>query len=207
MDETSKLLIVKDPSYLDYETSRPNHTMSVSILATDSGAKPLNASRDFILHITDVNEPPFFDAINVTVREDIARGRCVAQINVKDPDTNQAVTLSLLSHTDRFDITNTCTNMSTNENEAGGWYLTSKASLSYDDTLPDHVYDVLIQAIDNGVPVSSFKESSFVYVERVNPCDAHYDCNVNAACMRENGTNYKCLCNPGFTGDGACQLH
>lgn len=195
-------MVVKDPSYLDYEALQPNKTVTVSVLATDSGAKPLSASRDFILRVIDVNEPPFFDAINVTVREDIARGRCVAQINAKDPDLNQRVKLSLLSHEDKFDITNTCVNVSSNGMETGGWYLSSRNSLSYDDSLPDHVYDVLIEAKDNGQPTGTFNESAFVYVERVNPCDTHHDCNGNASCVRVNGTSYKCICKPGYSGDG-----
>lgn len=202
MNQDSKLLVVKDPSYLDYEALLPKGTVPVSILATDSGATPLNASRDFILRVIDVNEPPFFDAINVSVREDIARGRCIAQIDAKDPDQNQTVKLSLLSHQHKFDITNTCINMSTSGSERGGWYLSSRGSLSYDESLPDHVYDVLIEAKDNAQPAGTFNESAFVYVERVNPCDTRHDCNGNATCVRINGTSYKCICDPGFTGDG-----
>jgi hypothetical protein len=196
--------VVKNPYYLDYEAFQPKGTITVGILATDNAAKPLSVSRDFILRVIDINEAPYFDGlVNVTVKEDITRGRCIARIKAKDPDLRQtAVSLSLLSHKDKFDITNKCFNVSTNESSAGGSYLTTKGPLSYDNSLPGHFYDILLQAKDDGHPPLSFNESAFVYVQRVDPCNAHYDCNGNASCVRVNGTSYDCRCNPGFTGDG-----
>ncbi|XP_048583508.1 protocadherin Fat 4 isoform X2 [Nematostella vectensis] len=197
-------LIVKDPSYLDHEALPPPATLHISIRATDNGDTPLDVTNDVTINVTDVNEAPYDIRLvpsHVTVKEDIRTGQCIAQVTSTNPEVEQTVSYSLLSYQTEFRINAVCLNSSLSSGNAA--YLTVNGPLSYDkmESL-NYTYDIMVEAMDNGIPPLAWNDSVFVRVERVDPCVNETVCDGNATCARVKGTSLTCTCNPGYLGNG-----
>ncbi|KAJ7380336.1 hypothetical protein OS493_011059 [Desmophyllum pertusum] len=207
---SSNYLIVKDPSFLNYEVLYPFTELTVTIRATDQPANgtgpPLDVISDFKINVTDVNEAP--DDIrlipeNVTVPENVSIGYCLAQVTSRNPEQWQTVAYTALNYRDLFSIEDKCkdNSSSVSQGDSNLPYLTVKSHLSYDDYII-RGYQILIKAEDNGIPPRAFNGTVKVHVTKVDPCPWS-TCHVDATCSRVNWQNYTCACNDGFSGDGA----
>ena len=205
--------------------------LTVSIQATDVPVEqtgpPLYVISDVNISVVDVNEPPTDIRLipdNISIPENVSIGYCIAQITSSNPERSQKINYTLLHHQDTFAIKDTCDDNSSVVNDAKGDlpYLTVKSHLSYNHY---RIYEILIEAEDNGIPPLSFNGTVDVNVTKIDPCWSspcqenfeckrvdwqNYTCPMinfcksnpcqnNATClMRLNG--YQCSCVPGFTG-------
>ena len=179
----------------------------VSIQATDAPVEqtgpPLHVISDVNISVVDVNEPPTDIRLipdNISIPENVSIGYCIAQITSSNPERSQKVNYTLLHHQDTFAIKDTCDNNSSVANDAKGDlpYLTVKSHLSYNYY---RIYEVLIEAEDNGIPPLSFNGTVDVNVTKIDPCWS-FPCQENSKCRRVDWQNYTCPCNVGYSGDG-----
>lgn len=209
VNNSGNFLIVKDPSFLNYENLHPPAVLTVTIQATDvpeqQTGPPLNVIGDVTISVIDVNEPP--DDIrlvpeNVTIPENVSIGYCIAQVTSRNPERKQKVYYSLLNYQDTFAIKDKCTNESSgvSDEKKDMPYLTVNSHLSYDDYML-RGYSILIEAEDNGIPPQSFNGTVEIHVTKIDPCPSS-SCHKDATCSRIDWQRYNCTCNEGFTGDG-----
>ena len=181
--------------------------LTVSIKATDVPVEqtgpPLYVISDVNISVVDVNEPPTDIRLipdNISIPENVSIGYCIAQITSSNPERSQKINYTLLHHQDTFAIKDSCDDNSSVVNDAKGDlpYLTVKSHLSYNHY---RIYEVLIEAEDNGIPPLSFNGTVDVNVTKIDPCWSS-PCQENSKCRRVDWQNYTCPCNVGYSGDG-----
>lgn len=203
--------MVKDPSFLDFETLHPATQLSVTIAARDvpnehTTGPPLKVTNDVNITVIDVNEPPYNIRLipeEFQIPENISIGSCIAQVTSTNPERSQQVVYTLLNYQDTFDLGNYCEGNSSTifdgmKNDAP--YLRVISTLSYDHYVRQG-YKILIEAEDNGIPPESFNDTVQINVTKLDPCQSS-SCHANATCARVNWQNFTCTCIEGFTGDG-----
>ena len=181
--------------------------LMVKIQATDVPVEqtgpPLHVISDVNIRVVDVNEPPTDIRLipdNISIPENVSIGYCIAQITSSNPERSQKINYTLLHHQDTFAIKDSCDDNSSVVNDAKGDlpYLTVKSHLSYNHY---RIYEVLIEAEDNGIPPLSFNGTVDVNVTKIDPCWSS-PCQENSKCRRVDWQNYTCPCNVGYSGDG-----
>ena len=202
-------LVVKDPSYLNYENIHPPAILTVTIQATDQPPKGTGPSLDVTNNITiivkDVNEAPHDIRLipeNVTVPENVSIGYCLAQVTSTNPERSQTVHYKLLNYRDTFSLEDKCKvdSSGVSQGDSQKPYLTVQSHLSYNDYVI-RGYQILIEAEDNGIPPEAFNGTVNVHVTKVEPC-AWSSCPEDSTCSRVDWQNYTCSCNKGFKRDG-----
>ena len=200
-------LYVINSSFLNYETLHVPAVLTVSIQAKDVPVEQtgpsLHVISDVNIRVVDVNEPPTDIRLipdNISIPENVSIGYCIAQITSSNPERSQKINYTLLHHQDTFAIKDSCDDNSSVVNDAKGDlpYLTVKSHLSYNHY---RIYEVLIEAEDNGIPPLSFNGTVDVNVTKIDPCWSS-PCQENSKCRRVDWQNYTCPCNVGYSGDG-----
>ena len=211
VNDSGNLLLVKDPSFLDFETLHPATQLSVTIAARDvpnehTTGPPLKVTNDVNITVIDVNEPPYNIRLipeEFQIPENISIGSCIAQVTSTNPERSQQVVYTLLNYQDTFDLGNYCEGNSSTIVDGmknGAPYLRVISTLSYDHYVRQG-YKILIEAEDNGIPPESFNDTVQINVTKLDPCQSS-SCHANATCARVNWQNFTCTCIEGFTGDG-----
>ena len=126
----------------------------------------------------------------------------MAQVTSTNPERSQTVHYTLLNFRDTFSLENKCRDNSSgvSQGDSNKPYLTVKSHLSYNDYVI-RAYQILIEAVDNGIPPEAFNGTVNVHVTKVDPC-AWSSCPADSTCSRVDWHNYTCPCNEGFKRDG-----
>ena len=140
---------------LDRETQAE---YSLRIRAKDGGTPPLVGETDVTIKVTDVNDnSPVFqpNVLKAAVKENLPAGTPVAQVSATDVDhgSNARISYSLLVTLDLFTI------------DANSGEITTTASLDRERT-PS--YELVILAVDGGIPRREGNATLFIAVEDAN---------------------------------------
>lgn len=104
-DPTTNQISVADGAVLDFET-QPIHTLRLQI--TDPTEFDAPTIVDFLVELTNVNDPPIVVTQDVTISELAAPGSIVGQLEVQilEPDNGDEVTVAIVggNAADRFDL-------------------------------------------------------------------------------------------------------
>ncbi|XP_074662803.1 protocadherin Fat 4-like [Tubulanus polymorphus] len=78
---------------LDFEISK-KHVLKVRV--EDNGSPPMSIIEDIIIHVENVNEPPYnIQLDSLSVRDTVAKGFIIGTLSVSDDDINQEHTFTL----------------------------------------------------------------------------------------------------------------
>ena len=181
-DNIIYLMIISRP--LDREL-KPNYTLVV--IATDQGSPPLHASRQFDLHVTDLNDnAPEFDEqfYQASVLEVADPGTSVFQLSALDKDegNNSVITYSIRE---------------TPETHSDWFHIDSKTGLITTKTLIDCETDsspqITVIASDSGSPPQTSSATVKVIIRDVNDNEPIFDQSFYNVSVQESEVIGDCI--------------
>lgn len=194
-DNIIYLMIVSLP--LDREL-KANYTLNV--VATDTGAPPLHASKTIYLRITDINDnPPIFEkqSYYANIMEVADPGTSVIQITAVDKDegNNSIISYSLQdtpeTHSQWFQI------------DRFSGLITTQTHI---DCETEPVPKLTILATDNGVPPLSSTTTVLVTIHDINDNEPLFDQSFYNVSVAENESKGSCILTVSAT-DSDCGIN
>ena len=157
IDQATGVIRVAEGAVLDYETTLPDHKITLLVEVTDRGTEPQIAT--VVVTLTDVNEPPIIidDGLDYEVVENTAPGTEIARYEIKDVDAIDAnfATSLVVSLTDNASHTVKAQNLfeTVVKTEGGKTYavLQVKSDLDFEDVFnknADSLFNVTITLKD-----------------------------------------------------------
>ena len=167
--------------------------INVTISVSDDGTPSYTYNQTFSFNITGVNEPPVH--IQITgggwIYENGSIGDEVGRLFCDNPERNEVVV---------YDIRNINGYNNSKEFYIIGTTLYLNTTLQYENV---STYELVIRALDDGIPPLQSEETVSVTVKATDPCALHTSgCHGNATCSRLGPDNAVCHCRAGFAGNG-----
>jgi hypothetical protein len=191
-------LVVAKSEPFDFDLLRVK-IINVTVSVSDDGTPSYAYNQTFSFNITDVNEPPSRIRIigNGSIYENASLGEKVGQLSCYNPERNEDVTYDILTIN--------------GHNTSKDFYI--NGTTLYLNTTPQYenisTYELLIRALDDGIPPLYSEEPVSVTVKATDPCALQTsECHGNAICRRKSADSAKCDCIPGFTvndSTGVCE--
>ncbi|MCC8980975.1 cadherin domain-containing protein [Bradyrhizobium acaciae] len=163
IDATTGVITVADPTKIDYESSGPTHSYTVTAQASDG---TLTSSQTFTIAVNDAapSTPVDADVATNTITEGAAAGSTVG-ITASATDVNgPAVTYSLIGDTSGGGFTINAT--------TGVITVTDPTKIDYESSGPTHSYTVTAQASDGTLASSQTFTIAVTDVAPSTPADS-----------------------------------
>lgn len=155
INPTTGVVTVADPTLLNFEAPT---TFVMLISVTDNGSPALSRTGQLTITIADVNEVPVFaSTYSFTIDENSASGTVLGTVHATDPDIGQTLIYGISGGNQGSPFA---------LNSATGVLTVGQSALLDFETSP--VFNLTIQAFDNGVPVATGSSSVTVTLRNVN---------------------------------------